>query len=281
MSDHAGQRSPDEIDSEMVRYYAARASEYDDWYLRRGRYSHGYINDRAWTSDLDTAAAWLSSRPLRGRIAELAAGTGWWSQILASKGQLTLYDAAPEPLAIARDRLAAAGLVAEIEIRDAWAEPDDVVDCLFAGFWISHVERRRLDDFFELTGRWLVPGGLLAFIDSRPDPESGALDHRPPQDDVQVRKLGDGSSFHVRKVFYEPPDLESAMRRAGFDNVEVTTTSRFFVLGSACRGSGRFLQHHRPKKGRAAGCGCRRTDPGSAVRARPPEQRGCPPRPSG
>ena len=27
----------------MVAYYQARAGEYDDWYLRRGRYSHGPI----------------------------------------------------------------------------------------------------------------------------------------------------------------------------------------------------------------------------------------------
>ena len=230
-------RSPDRdpIDSEMVRYYAARADEYDDWYLRRGRYSRGALDDEAWKSDLEAAAAWLGSRPLHGRIAELAAGTGWWSRILASQGQLTLYDAAPEPLARAAARLAEVGLAADFEVRDAWAEPDRSVDGLFTGFWLSHIDRARIDEFFGLAMRWLAPGGLFAFIDSRQDPASGARDHLPPNDDVQVRRLNGGASYRVRKVFYEPDYLESALRRAGFTEVDVVTTARFFVLGSVRR----------------------------------------------
>ncbi len=225
----------DSVDSEMVRYYAARADEYEDWYLRRGRYSHGEAHDKAWRSDLEAAAAWLASRPFEGRIVELAAGTGWWSPLLAAKGKLTLYDAAFEPLAKARRGLEEAGLHAEVEIRDAWAEPDRAVDGLFAGFWVSHVDRSRLPEFLGLVARWLVPGGLFAFIDSRSDPESGARDHRPPQDDVQTRHLGDGFSFRVRKVFYEPADLEAALYGAGFNQIEVITTERFFLLASARR----------------------------------------------
>lgn len=34
----------------------------------------------------------------------------------------------------ARARLAAAGLTADVCVRDAWAEPDRAVDGLFAGF---------------------------------------------------------------------------------------------------------------------------------------------------
>lgn len=235
MIDQDGSEPTSAIDSEMVHYYAARAGEYDDWYLRRGRYSHGPEQDDAWRSDLEAAAAWLTRRPFHCRVAELAAGTGWWSPALARRARLTLYDAAPEPLAIAKARLAAAGLEAEIEVRDAWAEPDSTVDGLFAGFWISHIDRERLSEFFELAARWLIPGGLLAFINSRQDAESGARDHGPPKGDVQVRRLADGSSFRVRKVFYEPAELESALERAGFGEVEVVTTDRFFVLGSARR----------------------------------------------
>lgn len=174
----------DSIDAEMVRYYAARAEEYDDWYLRLGRYAHGPAQDQAWRSDLAAAAAWLDGLPLGGRIVELAAGTGWWSPILAKKGDLTLNDAVVEPLALATARLEPYGLVARTVVRDAWEEPDGVVDGLFTGFWLSHVERARLDEFFELVARWLVPGGVFAVIDSRSDADSGARDHRPPEQDL-------------------------------------------------------------------------------------------------
>lgn len=226
----------DGIDSEMVRYYAARAGEYDNWYLRRGRYSHGDPADEDWRHDLDAAARWLEGRPFHGRVVELAAGTGWWSTSLARRSALTLYDASAETLDIARARLAAAGLDATFRVRDAWAEPEGSVDGLFAGFWMSHVDRPRLGEFLALVARWLVPGGLFAFIDSRRDPESGASDHRPPENDVQERRLDDGSSFRVRKVYYEPAELESGLRRADFGQVDVATTDRFFVLGSARRG---------------------------------------------
>ena len=86
----------------MVAYYEARAGEYDDWYLRRGRYSRGPIHDAAWNAELDGAGAWLDGLPISGEIVELAAGTGWWSPLLASKGELWLYDAAEAPLELAR-----------------------------------------------------------------------------------------------------------------------------------------------------------------------------------
>ena len=181
------------------------------------------------------ATEWLGALSFHGRIVEIAAGTGWWSPLLARKGRLTLYDAAAEPLEVAQARLAAAGLAAEFEVRDAWAAPVRSVDGVFTGFWMSHVERSRLDEFLRLCARWLAPGGLIAFVDSRPDPESGAADHRPPEDDVQLRRLHDGRSFRVRKIYYEPADFESALRAAGFEDIEVLTTDRFFVLGSARR----------------------------------------------
>ncbi len=221
------------IDAEMRAYYAARAGQYDDWYLRRGRYSHGPVHDAAWNAELDTAGRWLDELPLHGAIVELAAGTGWWSPLLAGKGELSLYDAAEATLERARERLVAHRLRAHLHVRDAWAEPDRQVDGLFAGFWLSHVPRSRLDAFLALARRWLVPGGTFAFIDSLSDPQAGAADNPPPVGDVAVRRLADGREFRVVKVFHPPGELQSALGRAGFRDAEVTTTGRFFLLGRA------------------------------------------------
>ena len=65
---------------------------------------------------------------LGGEIVELAAGTGWWSPLLASQGELSLYDASPAALERARERLVAHDLRAHLHVRDAWAEPDRAVD---------------------------------------------------------------------------------------------------------------------------------------------------------
>jgi hypothetical protein len=229
--DRASSRTPGEPRDSLVAYYTARAPEYDDWYLRRSRYSHGPIHDAAWNAELDAAGRWLDGLPLRGEIVELAAGTGWWSPLLASKGNLSLYDAAEAPLDRARDRLLAHGLRAHIHVRDAWAEPDRQVDALFAGFWLSHVPRERLGAFLEIARRWLKPSGTFAFIDSLPDPQSGATDHQPAVSDRSVRRLADGREFEIVKVFYTPTELESGLRAAGFASAQVTMTGRFFLLG--------------------------------------------------
>ncbi|HEY5519353.1 MAG TPA: class I SAM-dependent methyltransferase [Candidatus Limnocylindrales bacterium] len=222
-------------DQALRDYYAARAPEYDDWYLRRGRYSHGADADRQWAAELRQATNWLRTLSIGGQVVELAAGTGWWSVVLASMGDLWIYDANDEPLAIAADRLAAARLTASTAVRDAWAEPDCQVDDLFMGFWLSHVPRARLGEFLGICMRWLKPGGILAFIDSRRDPESGASNHPTPADDTSLRRLADGREFVIPKIYYEPAELERALAGAGFQNTRVETTPRFFLLGSATR----------------------------------------------
>jgi SAM-dependent methyltransferase len=221
---------------EMVAYYQARAPEYDDWYLRRGRYERGAIDDMAWQADLDAATTWLDGLPLEGRIVELAAGTGWWSPLLATKGELWCYDAASAPLDRARERLLAHRLRAHLHVRDAWADPEQVADALFTGFWLSHVPRARLPAFLDLAARWLRPGGTYAFIDSRFDPKSSAVDHRPSRDEeTTLRRLDDGRTFTIPKIYYEPAELEAALLAAGFVTATVMTTQRFFLMGTATR----------------------------------------------
>jgi SAM-dependent methyltransferase len=228
--------SPD-IDATMLAYYEARAPEYDDWYLRRGRYERGPIHDAAWNAELDIAGRWLDELPIRGEIVELAAGTGWWSPLLASKGELSLYDGTAAPLERARERLVAHQLRAHLHVRDAWAEPDRQVDAVFTGFWLSHVPRARLAEFLGVVRRWLKPGGRFAFIDSLPDEQSSATDHPAPADDASVRHLNDGREFTIVKVYYAPADLEAALAEVGFVDARVTTTGRFFLTGVATAGA--------------------------------------------
>ena len=70
----------------------------------------------------------------------------------------------------------------------------------------------------------------MAFIDSLPDPQSGAADHEPvASDDRSVRRLADGREFTVIKVHRSPEETAAALADAGFVDVEVATTGRFFL----------------------------------------------------
>ena len=217
----------------------ARAAEYDDWYLRRGRYERGPIHDTAWHAELDAAGA-LARRACRSaaRIVELAAGTGWWSPLLAGKGELTLYDAAPATLDRARDRLVAHRLRAHLHVRDAWAEPEgEPADALFAGFWLSHVARAPARPRSSRSPRrWLRPGGRLRAHRLAAGPAVAApRTTRAPPTTAASGALDDGREFEIVKVYYRPTSSPTALARPASADVEVTTTGRFFVLATAVR----------------------------------------------
>ena len=209
----------------MKAYYSARAAEYDETYAGQG---WAPLERAVFMADLDAATLWLDGLPWRGEIVELAAGTGWWSPLLAQKGELSIYDISEEVLERARERLLAHGLRAHIHLRDAWAEPDRQVEGLFTGLWLSHVRPARLAEFLALARRWLKPGGLYAFIDEAPGPG-----YTPTVGDLQPRRLRDGREFMIPKAYHSAEMLAETLREAGFAQVEVSTTSRHFVLGRA------------------------------------------------
>jgi ubiquinone/menaquinone biosynthesis C-methylase UbiE len=73
--------------AEQVAYYRARAPDYDDVYLGK---------------DWDRC---IQELPTAGDVLELACGSGHWTRLLAARARsVTAIDAAPEMLALARQR---------------------------------------------------------------------------------------------------------------------------------------------------------------------------------
>jgi hypothetical protein len=58
--------------SEQLDYYRARASEYDQWWLRQGRYDRGTIDNRRWFDDAGALEAQLAQFRPAGRVLEMA-----------------------------------------------------------------------------------------------------------------------------------------------------------------------------------------------------------------
>jgi demethylmenaquinone methyltransferase/2-methoxy-6-polyprenyl-1,4-benzoquinol methylase len=225
----------DSLLADQRAFYRARAPEYDEWWERRGRYDHGVDDRREWDRQVAQVDEALAAFDARGRVLELAGGTGWWTERLArTADHLTVLDASAETLAINRDRVARADIDYVVADLFEW-RPDCHYDVVFFSFWISHVPRTRFGPFWSLVRSCLQPSGRVFLIDNRTDPEPGTRPKDPYiveyMRDVQVRRLNDGSEHLVVKVMYEPDELQALVEAAGW-YADIGAT-RWFIFGSA------------------------------------------------
>lgn len=221
-----------ELLDEQIAYYRARAPEYDEWFLRQGRYDRGEAHRRAWFAEVEAVEAALASAEPRGRVLELACGTGLWTRRLAEHAsELTAIDASPEVLERSRERVSAEHVRFVQADLFQW-QPRALFDFVFFGFWLSHVPPERFTAFWETVRAALAPGGSVFFVDNAHNPAIAARDHRLPEDGyVMDRVLNDGRRFRVVKVFYEPAELEARLAELGFAG-QVRSTGEFFVWGA-------------------------------------------------
>jgi len=215
-------------------YYRARAYEYDEWFERRGRYDHGEEWNARWRAEVDEVRRALAAFRPTGRVLELAAGTGWWTaELLRYAEAITAVDASPETLAINRARVGDAP-VRHVETDIFSWQPDGQYDVAFFSFWLSHVPPARFASFWSLVRAALAPGGRVFFIDSRRAETSRAADvpFAAEGNIIAPRRLNDGRSFEIYKVFYDPVALESQLCDLGWD-ASVATTPTYFLYGKA------------------------------------------------
>ncbi len=169
---------------------------------------------------------------------EIACGTGLWTEALAGwADQLTAIDAAPEAVAIARDRVRAANV--RFEVADVFSGrpgtlsggPGTRFDMIFFSAWLSHVPASRFAAFWQLLRDLLAGHGRVLFIDEHVD-ERGKEAYLPGQDDVVERRLNDGRRFRVVKNFVDPAGLERRLGQLGWD-AEIGRDGPDWVRGEA------------------------------------------------
>ena len=220
---------------EQLEYYRARAAEYDQWWLRQGRYDRGPELNRQWLADADEVKSALETFRPAGRILELACGTGIWTEVLAPfASELTAVDGSAEMLTINAARVRSSRVrYVEADLFQ-WA-PDHQYDTIFFGFWLSHVPPESFKAFWEIVRSCLAPEGRVFFVDSRREKTSTARDHVLPSPEATVltRRLNDGREFQVYKIFHDPRELTAHLRRLGWD-LTVSETAHYFLYGSAC-----------------------------------------------
>lgn len=114
--------------------------------------------------------------------------------------------------------------------------PTTTFDFVFFGFWLSHVPPERFESFWNVVKASLRPSGRAFFVDSLAAPEGTAWDQRIEPDGIVERRLNDGRTFRVVKVFYETSSLAARLRELGWD-AQVQATSNFFIHGTVASAS--------------------------------------------
>src|SRR5688572_26786215 len=138
-------------ESHMRSYYAARAAEYDNVYLKPER----QLEFRA-------IEQWLPPIFAGAQVLEVACGTGYWTKFIAPVAtHVVALDATPETISLAKQRISQEKI--QFLIGDAYALPqhDTKFDAAFAGFWFSHIPKQRRHEFMRGLYSKLKPGAKV------------------------------------------------------------------------------------------------------------------------
>jgi demethylmenaquinone methyltransferase/2-methoxy-6-polyprenyl-1,4-benzoquinol methylase len=204
----------DELISEQISYYRARAPEYEAGKL-----------------DLpgDELEAALDAFRPAGDVLELACGPGTWTQqLLRYADRITAIDSSPEMLARAANRVEHDARVRFIRADLFDWRPDREYDVVFFGFWLSHVPLERFDAFWSTVVGALAPNGRVFFADDAYRTADELIEGESSS--TIRRRLEDGTSFRAIKVPHTAQELQRRLSDLGWD-IQVRQTSGPFYWG--------------------------------------------------
>ena len=206
----------------MLRYYDERAPEYEDAYLR-GTGTASIPDPDVFRREA-TLLTGVVEQFARGRMLDLACGTGYWLPHYAGRcSTITLVDQSSKMLEESRKKTANLGIagrcaVVEGDVFDHAFSPRSC-DSALVGFLLSHVsedEERRL---FEILQSTLDESGRFLILDSAYSPERARFNAKVER---QERRLIDGTRFEIYKRYFDRQDI------AGWEKYGVTLAIEHF-----------------------------------------------------
>lgn len=228
----------DERLREQIEYYRARAHEYDEWFYCVGRYDQGEAGNQQWFEEVAMVNTALHTLPRVNQALELACGTGNWTrELLQCAERITAYDAAPEMIAINRDKVQSERVTyQQLDLFD-WQPQPEMYDLVFFGFWLSHVPLDQIPAFLQKVHTTLKPGGQVFMVDTlRTQALSGHNVPLPDDDHIVTRQLKDGRTFNIVKIYHDPEVLRQYFADANLHTV-VNTTPNYFIYAHGYRAS--------------------------------------------
>jgi demethylmenaquinone methyltransferase/2-methoxy-6-polyprenyl-1,4-benzoquinol methylase len=183
----------------MKQYYDLRAPGYDDWYLGRGRYV-GTRDEEAWTAELAKLVDVIAALP-PARTLDVACGTGFLTRHLA--GEVVALDASAAMLEEARRQAPNAELVLGEALELPFAAR--AFDRVFTGHFYGHLDAEERRTFLG-EARRVAPELVVVDAAVRPDHD---------REEIQQRRLDDGSEWPILKRYFTPDGLASELGGGG------------------------------------------------------------------
>jgi ubiquinone/menaquinone biosynthesis C-methylase UbiE len=213
----------------METYYRDRAPEYDRFYE---------IPDRQ--EDLLRLRSWLVGRVHGRTVLELAAGTGYWTEVAATVAAAVIAtDYNAEMLTRAANRKL--GSHVSLRVADAFALPEfaETFDAGMAHMWWSHVGKQQRQTFLSHFASRLKPGAVILMIDQVPSEER--VRAISGQDEwgnlLTLRTLINGATYEIIKNYPSSEELKDDFSRICAD-IEVTLFPHFWALSARLRAPG-------------------------------------------
>lgn len=193
----------DPSDSNLKSYYRERAPIYDRVYTYPER-----------QKDLRFLEDYIAKQFTGLDVLEIAAGTGYWTQFIATEAKSILAtDAVIESLTQIEKRSISKPV--SIKVVDAYCltEIHQKFNAAFAGLWLSHVPKQRLPGFLETLHQTLEPRATVLFVDnSTIQCERLPLSYTDEWGNTfQDRELEDGTIHRILKNFPTQAELLKAI----------------------------------------------------------------------
>ncbi|MEM7332133.1 MAG: class I SAM-dependent methyltransferase [Chloroflexota bacterium] len=225
-----------QVVEEQIQYYRDRASEYDEWFLRQGRYDRGDAHAKQWFAEVTAVQSALAHFAPTGKVLELASGTGWWTEQLNQYADaITAVDSAQETIAINKAKLNSPKISYQQANIFEW-QPAEKFDVVFFSFWLSHVPPERFESFWQMVATALGENGRVFIVDSLYTPDSTAKNQflKTEADTTVTRHLNNGNTYEIVKLFYTPELLRQRLEPLGW-RCQFDATKNFFIFGGCQR----------------------------------------------
>ena len=211
----------DGLRDRMLAYYNERASEYEEAYTR-GTGTASITDPAVFTTEIAVLEGIVRGFG-RGHLLDVACGTGYWlPHYIANCSRVTLFDQSEQMLAECESkvaRLSGPGRCSLVrgDVFD-YEFPPFAHDSALVGFLFSHLSEEQERLFMEVLRRTLRPDARVLILESAWTDLRAKFNEKAGR---QLRRLNDGTEFHIYKRYMSREDIAAWDRKYGLtSNIE-------------------------------------------------------------